>query len=221
MLNELSKQPRAVQPYGRSPRLEVITAERTWDSYGLLGFLKTLPWSKVPRVVVLDNGSLHVSEVVRRARRELARRGDYLYYLPRYSPKLNEVEPVFRQVKYQEIPKRSHTSGAGLRESVEGGFAGHRRNLRPKRPRELRPAASRVPRGGSHAATRMSQFAAGGLIRIRQRHPGRRVRPRRSHGPDRRVRLPHPPLGRPDAGHGPPRGPRAPGPARHRDHRPF
>jgi putative transposase len=131
----------ALRPYGRSPRLEVFTAERTWDSYDLLGFLKALPWSKVPRVVVLDNGSLHVSKVVRRARRELSRRGIYLYYLPPYSPELNEIEPVFRQVKYQEIPVRSHTSRAGLREAVETGFAGHRRKLRPKRPPELRPAA--------------------------------------------------------------------------------
>ena len=53
----------AYRPYGRSPRLEVFTAERTWDSYDLLGFLKALPWSKVPRVVVLDNASLHTSKV--------------------------------------------------------------------------------------------------------------------------------------------------------------
>ena len=43
----------AYRPYGRKPRLEVFTAERTWDSYDLLGFLKALPWSNRPRVVVL------------------------------------------------------------------------------------------------------------------------------------------------------------------------
>jgi putative transposase len=131
----------ALRPYGRSARLEVFTAERTWDSYDLLGFLKALPWSKVPRAVVLDNGSLHVSKLVRRARRELARRGIYLYYLPPYSPELNEIEPVFRQVKYHEIPVRSHTSRSGLRAAVEGGFTSYRRALRPKRSRKPRPAA--------------------------------------------------------------------------------
>jgi transposase len=131
----------AYRPYGGRPRLEVFTAERTWDSYDLLGFLKALPWAKVPRVVVLDNASLHTSKVVRGARRRLAAAGIYLYYLPPYSPELNEVEPVFRQVKYQEIPVRSHTSRAGLREAVEGGFDGDRRNLRPKNPGQLRPAA--------------------------------------------------------------------------------
>src|SRR5947209_13055242 len=38
----------AYRPYGRSPRLEVFTAERTWNSHDLVGFLKALPWSKAP-----------------------------------------------------------------------------------------------------------------------------------------------------------------------------
>ena len=131
----------ALRPYGRSPRLEVFTAERTWDSYDLLGFLKALPWSKGPRVVVLDNGSLHVSKVVRRARRELSRRGIYLYYLPPYSPELNEVEGVFRQVKYHEMPRRSFTSRLALREAVEAAFGGYASRLTRKHPERLRPAA--------------------------------------------------------------------------------
>ncbi len=36
----------AYRPYGISPRLEVFTAERTWDSYDLLGFLGALPRAK-------------------------------------------------------------------------------------------------------------------------------------------------------------------------------
>jgi putative transposase len=131
----------AYRPYGRRPRLDVITAERTWHSYDLLDFLMTLPAARCPRVVVLDNASLHSSAVIRQARHELARRGIYLYFLPAYSPELNEIEPVFRQVKYQEIPHRSHTSRRELRESVEDGFAGYGQRLPPKRPQQLRPAA--------------------------------------------------------------------------------
>ena len=119
----------------------MFTAERTWDSYDLLGFLKALPWSKVPRVVVLDNASIHTSRVVRQARHRLAASGIYLYFLPPYSPELNQVEPVFRQVKHQEIPQRSFTTRSGLREAVEVGFANFGRRLRPKIPRRLRPAA--------------------------------------------------------------------------------
>ena len=131
----------AYRPYDRSPRLDGFTAERTWDSYDLLGFLGALPWARVPRVIVLDNAGLHTSWVIRAARAGLARRGIYLYYLPAYSPELNEIEPVFRQVKYHEIPERSHTTRRGLREAVEEGFTGYGRRLRPKPPERLRPAA--------------------------------------------------------------------------------
>jgi transposase len=131
----------AYRPFGRSPRLEVFTAERTWDAHDLLGFLRALPWSKVPRVVVLDNASIHTSKIVRRARRGLAALGIYLYFLPPYSPELNRIEPVFRQVKHQEMPQRSHTSRTGLREAVETGFTNYGQRLRPKRRKELRPAA--------------------------------------------------------------------------------
>jgi putative transposase len=75
--------------------LDVFTAERTWNSHDLIGFLRALPWSKVPRVVVLDNASLHTSKLVRAAREGLAEAGIYLYILPPYSPELNRIEPVF------------------------------------------------------------------------------------------------------------------------------
>jgi transposase len=86
----------------------------------------------VPRVVVLDNGSIHVSKVFKAERKALADAGIYLYYLPAYSPELNEIEPVFKQVKHHEMPQRSHTSKAELRNSVEKGFDAHGRKLRPK-----------------------------------------------------------------------------------------
>ena len=131
----------AYRPYGGPPRLEVFTAERTWDSYDFLAFVRALPWSKSPRVVVLDNASLHTSGVVKQARRSLAASGTYLYYLPTYSPELNEVEPVFRQVKYQEIPVRSHATRAGLRAAVEGGFDSYRRSLLARSEKKPRQAA--------------------------------------------------------------------------------
>ncbi len=75
------------------------------------------------------------------ARPALAKLGVYLYYLPAYSPELNEIEVVFKQVKHHEIPQRSHTSRAELRGSVEQGFDSYGRRLRPKSVDELRPAA--------------------------------------------------------------------------------
>jgi len=107
----------------------------------VLAYLRSLPAAEVPRVVVLDNASLHVSQRFKAERRALAREGIYLYYLPAYSPELNAIEPVFKQVKHHEIPNRSHTSRAELRASVEQGFARYRRKLRPKGCNQLRPAA--------------------------------------------------------------------------------
>jgi putative transposase len=46
-------------------------------------------------------------------------------------PELNEIEPVFKQVKHHDIPVRCHTSKTELRTSVKGGFA-----TRAKHPRE-------------------------------------------------------------------------------------
>jgi transposase len=131
----------AYRPYGGPPRLDVFTAERTWDAYDLLGFLGALPPAGVPRVVVLDNASLHTSKVVRGARPGLAAAGVYLYFLPPYAPELNEIEPVFRQVKYQEMPRRSYTSRAGLRAAVENGFTAYSHDLGSKSKKKPRRAA--------------------------------------------------------------------------------
>ena len=119
----------------------MFSAERTWDSYDLLGSLGALPWSKAPRVVVLDNASVHTSTMIRRARQELSESGVYLYYLPAHSPELNLIEPVFRQVKHQEIPQRSFPTRGELRNAVETGFSNYGENLESKSPKRLRPAA--------------------------------------------------------------------------------
>lgn len=128
-------------PYGPAPWLDALPFERTLTSDDLLAYLKGLPTAAVPRVVVLDNASMHTSKVFKAQRRALAQQGIYLYYLPPYSPEFNEIETVFKQVKHHEISRRSHTTKTGLRETVEQGFTTYRAKLRPKRRKELRPAA--------------------------------------------------------------------------------
>jgi len=49
--------------------------ERTLTSDDLLAYLRSLPAAAVPRVVVLDNASVHVSKAFQAQRRELARQG--------------------------------------------------------------------------------------------------------------------------------------------------
>jgi hypothetical protein len=131
----------AYRPFERPPRLDAFAAGRTWDSYDLLGFLGALPRASVPRVVVLDNASIHTSDVIRAARPRLARSGLYLYYLPPYSPELNRIESVFRQIKHQAMPVRSFKTKAALHEAVEAAFQDYALGLKSKRRRKLRPAA--------------------------------------------------------------------------------
>jgi putative transposase len=129
------------RPFGDAPRLAATAFERTLTSDDLLEYLRGLPAVSVPRVVVLDNASLHVSKVVKAQRKELAQRGIFLYYLPAYSPELNRIEPVFKQIKHHEISRRSHKSKPELRASVEGGFESYGRKLDPKSEEKLGPAA--------------------------------------------------------------------------------
>jgi putative transposase len=131
----------AYEPFAAVPWLDAIPFERTLTSDDLLAYLRSLPPAAVPRVVVLDNASLHVSKVTKAARPDLAKAGIFLYYLPPYSPELNRIEAVFKQVKHHEMSTRSHTSKAELRASVGQGFDSYRRKLRPKSEGQPRLAA--------------------------------------------------------------------------------
>lgn len=77
------------------------------------GFARTRPL-----VVVLDNASTHVSTLFKAHRDLLARADIHLFYLPAYSPHLNRIEALWRQVKYQDIPVRSYRTLDALLQAV-------------------------------------------------------------------------------------------------------
>jgi len=130
------------EPFAPAPQLDAVPFERTLTSDDLLAYLRErLPVAGVPRVVVLDNAGMHTSKVVKAARSGLAKQGIYLYYLPAYSPELNRIEAVFKQVKHHEMPVRSYTSKADLRKAVEDAFDSYRRRLQPKGDKQPRLAA--------------------------------------------------------------------------------
>jgi transposase len=130
------------EPLAPAPALDAVPFERALTSDDLLAYLRDrLPAASTPRVVVLDNAGIHTSKVVKAARPGLARQGIYLYYLPAYSPELNRIEPVFKQVKHHDMPTRSFPSRADLRMAVEAGFDTFRRRLRLKGDNPLRLAA--------------------------------------------------------------------------------
>jgi putative transposase len=130
----------AYEPYGPAPWLDALPFERTLSGDDLPAYLRErLPGADVPRVVALDNASMHTSEAFKAQPKGLSRPGVYLYDLPAYSPRLNEIEPVFKQAKHHEIPKGGHTAKAELRGSVEQGFASYASRLRPKSDARSRP----------------------------------------------------------------------------------
>jgi hypothetical protein len=75
-----------------------------------------------PGVVALDNYSVHHAAAVTEAAPALAAAGVDFFYLPAYSPELNPIEPVWRQVKYQDIPERSHPTDTALQTAVEAAL---------------------------------------------------------------------------------------------------
>lgn len=76
-----------------------------------------------PCVVVLDNYSVHHSHVVKAQLPALEAAGVRCFFLPPYSPELNAIESMWRQVKYQDLPDRSHTTAAALQHAVETALA--------------------------------------------------------------------------------------------------
>ena len=100
------------------------TAPHPWKGEHVLAFLcQALPGrAGRPRIVVLDNASYHRARTVREARRELAARGIWLWYLPTYSPELNDIERTFRTLKHEAMPRRTFTATKVLTAAVETAF---------------------------------------------------------------------------------------------------
>jgi DDE superfamily endonuclease len=133
----------ALAPYGEQPALVWTAPPGKIDSTALLYFL----WREVaglpapadqlpadsrrarPCVVVLDNASAHTSKAVEAVLPALAAAGVTLYYLPPYSPELNRIEEVWRQIKYHELPVRSYRTLADLRAAVEQASRDHAASL--------------------------------------------------------------------------------------------
>jgi hypothetical protein len=142
----------AFAPYDPAgPRLRFETrrkAEGRYDAAAHLAFLRRvagLPDDQTteavrarPCVVALDNDAVHHAAAVKAAVPALADAGVSFCYLPAYSPELNPIEPVWRQVKYQDLPERSHPTDTALQTAVEDALA--------RRARRLAESTNQLPR---------------------------------------------------------------------------
>jgi len=76
-----------------------------------------------PLVSALDNDSVHTGQAVRAAQPHLAAANVTLVYLARSCPEQSGIEPVWNDVKQQQIPVRSFAHVADLKRAVDDPLA--------------------------------------------------------------------------------------------------
>lgn len=118
-------------PQGARRGLRYRVVPRTITTRDTLRLLYSLADpQRTPVWVVMDNGNIHRSLEVRAARPHLARLGVHLFYLPAYSPELNDVEPVFGVLKTYEMPERSYATLDALLAAVRRALRRYHQRLR-------------------------------------------------------------------------------------------
>ena len=129
----------ALAPYGPQPRLvdhsrtgkldRAAFVEFLWrDVAGLPAAPEALPAGyrrARPCVIVLDNYSVHRSAVVKEMLPALTAAGVTFFYLPPYAPELNALEPLWRHIKYEDLPVRSFSDAEALKAAVDGVLDDH------------------------------------------------------------------------------------------------
>jgi putative transposase len=88
----------------------------------LLTSLERLADPDHPTIVVLDNAGFHHARLVRDALAHLRQCRVYLYYLPPYSPELNDIERLFRTIKHHHLPQRTYATFDALDDAVDQAF---------------------------------------------------------------------------------------------------
>ena len=73
-------------------------------------------------VFVLDNASPHTCKLVLENRARWEERGLILYPLPAYSPELNEIEHLWKDVKYSRLPTSAWSGMQSLVQALTNTF---------------------------------------------------------------------------------------------------
>jgi hypothetical protein len=72
-----------------------------------------------PCVIALDNYSVHHCQLVKEKTPTLEAAGVHFFFFPPYSPEMNAIESLWRQVKYQDLPERSYKTAQALKAAVD------------------------------------------------------------------------------------------------------
>jgi hypothetical protein len=108
----------------------VVRTSRTKRSSDVIALLEELDRRWGPRpgeltrpvVLVLDNGPIHTSKATRAA---LAERAHWLFveWLPKYAPELNDIEPVWRDLKRHHLAHQTFTGPDDLDRAIHDAVA--------------------------------------------------------------------------------------------------
>ena len=71
-----------------------------------------------PRVIVIDNASMHTSRLFREAQDKWMEKNVHIVRLPTYSPELNLIEILWRMVKYYWVNLSAYVDFDSLKEEV-------------------------------------------------------------------------------------------------------
>lgn len=94
---------RSLHCFGLLSRTNHFYSRTTEDNLSAQWVLETLDeFSQTltnPTVVVLDNASIHTAKMIRARIEEWQQRGLFLFFLPPYSPHLNIIERLWKELK--------------------------------------------------------------------------------------------------------------------------
>jgi putative transposase len=165
----------ALAPFGDEPRLAYATRTTSFKGRDVLEFIwreigrMSKPVGVVPEgfererkcVVVLDNYSPHHGKEIKEHQGALEAAGIELFYLPPYSPELNRIEPLWRHIKHEEMPVRSHKTAHELKAAVDTALDKHATALQPRRPAAVpaTPSTYAVVRAPTHNENSLPEAA--------------------------------------------------------------
>lgn len=100
-----------------------VDAERfisfVWKTAGRPN-ISTSDWRRDrPLMIALDNYQVHKCQAVKDTQETWERADIHLVYLPSYCPELSEIEPIWNDVKHNQMTKRSYSQLNDLKLAVD------------------------------------------------------------------------------------------------------
>lgn len=106
--------------FSKENQLQAYSSEQTLDAGLMIAFLDDFAGQlKQKTVVVLDNATIHHSQVFEDKIKEWEKQDLYIFYLPAYSPHLNRIETLWRKIKYEWRKPHHYLSWQTLCQAID------------------------------------------------------------------------------------------------------